>query len=398
LPAYVAALEREIRMVGSSLASWAFEKDAVGQARCLSLPCTIYFGGGTPSLLSLEQLERIILALERAFTLAPGAEITLEANPGTVDLPFLQGLLRLGISRLSLGVQSLDDGLLQAIGRLHTVAQAQEAYTWAREAGFTNINLDFIYGLPGQSLANWQETLRQALSWQPEHLSLYALTLEEDTPLSRQIAAGQITLPDDDTVADMYELAERLLAEAGYVHYEISNWASGAPRYLCRHNLLYWHNQAYLGFGAGAHSSLAVPSGLPSFLEGMLDSCSPAVAATAPVWARWHNVPSPAEYIARIQGGLSPVAEMELLSSQEVMAETIFLGLRLVEEGVNLIGFRERFGLGLEEVYGAELQELQQLGLLEVDATRARLTPRGRLLGNEVFQRFVPLRQPPARP
>lgn len=399
LPAYVAALEQEIQRVGPSLAAWysgqagsAGRSYVIGQVNSLPLICTVYFGGGTPSLLSLGQLERLISAIAGTFALAPEVEITLEANPGTVDLPYLQGLLKLGVNRLSLGVQSLNDGLLQAIGRIHSPAQAQEAYLWARRAGFTNINLDFIYGLPGQDLANWQATLRQALSWQPEHLSLYALTLEENTPLGRQVAAGQIALPDEDAVADMYELAEGMLGEAGYIHYEISNWAAEAPRYLCRHNLLYWRNLPYLGLGAGAHSSLPIAVGLPPFLEGTMGaSCGAMAEGGPPIWARWHNVALPAEYIARMQGDVSPVAGVELLSPQTVMAETMFLGLRLVEEGVNFAEFRERFGLGPEQVYGAELRELQQLGLLEVDALRARLTPRGRLLGNEVFRRFVSL-------
>ncbi len=347
-------------------------------------PATVYFGGGTPSLLTLVQVERILAAINRSFPLAPDAQVTLEANPGTVSLPFLQGLRALGLNRLSLGVQSLDDGQLRAIGRIHTAAQAQEAYLWARQAGF-NINLDFIYGLPGQSLRHWQETLAQAISLAPEHLSLYALTLEEETPLGQQVACGQVSVPDADAAADMYELAEEMLGAAGYEHYEISNWARQVPgsRFQVpglwsRHNLLYWRNQPYLGFGAGAHSSWDFRFPISDF------RLSPSAR-----WIRWHNVASPREYIARLQRGASPVAERESLSLKTVMAETMFLGLRLVQEGVRLADFHARFGIGMDEVYGKELRELKELELLELDDQRVRLSPRGRLLGNEVFQRFI---------
>jgi len=394
---YVAALEREIEF---HVPSSTFHVEEHGTWN-LELG-TLYFGGGTPSLLSLGQIKRILDAIRRAFALAEDAEITLEANPGTVDLAYLQGLRALGVNRLSLGVQSFDDAALRLLGRIHTAAEAVEAYWLARAAGFTNVNLDLIYGLPGQTLAHWQATLSQAVALAPDHLSLYALTLEDDVPLARRIARGELPPPDEDTAAAMYELAEEMLAAAGYVHYEISNWTSSrfqVPGFTlnkehgtwnmelgtwnvelaCWHNLLYWHNQPYLGFGAGAHSSW------------------PAGALPSPrrrgVGVRWRNVLHPAEYIARLQRGDAITEEVQELDLPAVMAETMILGLRLVQEGVRCADFRQRFGRDVRDVYGAQLAELQELGLLEIDAAAVRLTPRGRLLGNEVFQRFLPGRQ-----
>jgi oxygen-independent coproporphyrinogen-3 oxidase len=389
---YVAALEREI------LFHVPYSTFHVPQRETWNLePGTLYFGGGTPSLLSLEQIKRILDAIRRTFALAEDAEITLEANPGTVDLAYLQGLMALGINRLSLGVQSFDDATLRLMGRIHTAAEAVEAYRLARAAGFDNVNLDLIYGVPGQTLAQWQATLAQAVALAPEHLSLYALTLEHDVPLARRIASGELPPPDDDAAAAMYELAEEVLAAAGYVHYEISNWAREVPsstfhvsrsnlehetprngghgtawnlELACRHNLLYWHNQPYLGFGAGAHSSLPSPRrrGAGGEVRG------------GEVWRRWCNVLHPADIAEEVQE----------LSTAEVMAETMILGLRLVQEGVRCADFRQRFGRDVREVYGAQLAQLRELGLLEADDQRVRLTPRGRLLGNEVFQRFLP--------
>jgi oxygen-independent coproporphyrinogen-3 oxidase len=353
----------------------------------------LYFGGGTPSLLSLAQVDHILSAIRRTFALAEDAEITLEANPGTVDLAYLQGLRALGVNRLSLGVQSFDEATLRLLGRIHTVAEAVAAYRLARAAGFANVNLDLIiYGLPGQTLAQWRATLAQAVALAPDHLSLYALTLEHDVPLARRIARGELPPLDDDDAAAMYELAEEMLAAASYVHYEISNWTSSrfqVPGFTlnkepgtwnvelaCRHNLIYWRNQPYLGFGAGAHSSW--PAGaLPS-------------PGRRGVGVRWRNVLHPAEYIAHMQRGEAIAEEVQDLALPAVMAETMILGLRLVQEGVRLADFQQRFGRDVREVYGAQLAELRQLGLLETDDEAVRLTPRGRLLGNEVFQRFLP--------
>jgi len=267
----------------------------------------------------------------------------------------------LGVNRLSLGVQSVHEDELRLLGRIHSWEDAVGAVEAARAAGLENVNLDLIYGLPGQTLARWQETLEAALSLEPDHLSLYALTLEEGTPLQERVARGELPPPDDDAAAEMYEWAEARLARAGYVHYELSNWAR-AERYFCRHNLTYWYNEPYLGFGAGASSW----------------------------WGgrRWTNVRHPEEYIRRLAAGQSVAEEVEEIGPRLEMGETMMMGLRLVN-GVSDARFRARFGVGLADVFGEALARLSDLGLLEWDGQTARLTPRGRLLGNWVFREFV---------
>ena len=332
---------------------------------------TMYFGGGTPSLLSLEQLAELLAASSRAFRIEEGSEITLEANPGTIDLLYLKGLRKLGVNRLSLGVQSLDDRTLCILGRIHSAREALEAYGMARQAGFSNINLDLIYSLPTQTLVQWEDTLRRAILLEPDHLSLYPLTLEEDTPLAQRVARGELPFPDEDLAADMYLLAEEMLDAAGYEHYEISNWARMLPGCSCgelgylasRHNLTYWRNEPYLGFGAGAHSYFGAQ--------------------------RYYNALSPAEYIVRLESGRSPQVGVEEIGEALEMAETMIMGLRLLE-GIDKGIFQRRFGQDLMKTYGEEIEELIELGLIEMEGERMKLTPRGRLLGNEVFQRFLP--------
>jgi len=324
-----------------------------GEGRERSCAGTIYFGGGTPSLLRSEHLERILTACRAAFRVTGDAEITIEANPGTVGEDGLWAMRRLGINRLSLGVQSFDDDMLRVLDRLHNADQAREAHAAARRAGFDNVSLDFMYGLPGQTLDHWRATLAQAIALTPEHLSLYALTLEEHTPMAQRVAAGQLAVPDEDTVADMYALAEDVLDEAGYLHYEISNWASSQAT-VARHNSLYWRRQPYLGFGAGAHS-----------FDGA---------------RRSSNALHPRAYTEHIQAGQPAQAESEEITPDMARAETMFLGLRLLQEGVSA-----------EEcaMYAQHVDDLIGLGLLERACGRVRLTRRGRLLSNRVFVRFL---------
>ncbi len=323
---------------------------------------TVYFGGGTPSLLPSEILERLLAVLRSRFALPEDAEVTLEANPGTVGPGYLRRVRELGVNRLSLGGQSARLEELRLLGRLHTWEEAVEAVRAARRAGFDNVNLDLIYGLPGQTMGHWQESVEAALHLEPDHLSLYALTLEEGTPLALRVARGDLLAPDEDLAAEMYEWARERLRQAGYVHYELSNWARSEAR-RCRHNLAYWYNEPYLGFGAGAASW----------------------------WAgrRWTNVRHPEAYIRRIGDGLSVVDEAEEIPRALEMGETMMMGLRLVE-GVADERFRARFGVGLEEAFGEELRRLRRAGLLDWDGRVARLTPRGYLLGNQVFQAFLP--------
>src|SRR5512143_3743458 len=236
---YAEAVAREIRGAAPRLGVKAHAK-------------SVYFGGGTPSLVPASHIEEILRVCRDLISLDSNAEITLEANPGTVNLDKLRVFRSLGVNRLSLGVQSFDDATVRRLNRGHTVRDALETYDLARRAGFDNLNLDFIYGLPLQTLAQWRDTLERALALAPEHLSLYALKVEEGTGLEYQIAHGKYPRPDDDLAADMYMLAEEALGASGYDHYEISNWARRGLG--SRHNLTYWHNEPYLGFGAGAHS------------------------------------------------------------------------------------------------------------------------------------------------
>jgi oxygen-independent coproporphyrinogen-3 oxidase len=339
---------------------------------------TVFLGGGTPSLLPLAEVERIMTALRQRFRLATDAEVSFEANPGTIDRPYLERLRSLGVNRLSLGVQSFHDDELATLGRIHTAAEAREAYDTARQAGFDNVNLDLIYGLPRQTMTAWQHTVREAIALGPDHLSLYALTLEEGTPLASDVAHGRLPPPDADLAADMYLWAEDTLAAASYQHYEISNWAF--PDRHCRHNLAYWLNEPYLGLGAGAHSCFG---GFRFANVKDPRRYIPLVEESAKGDGR------PAEDLAPFLTGLRHIAFAEQMTPARAMAETVVLGLRLVE-GLRLEQFRRRFGQELISVYGAQVEELESLGLLERGDGCLRLTASARLLGNEAFQRFLP--------
>ena len=351
---YVAALCQELTLAGEGCGRLDVD--------------TIYVGGGTPSTLPPALLCQVLDQCRQAFAVSADAEISLEANPGTLQPDALTALLRAGVNRLSLGAQSFNDQELRLLGRIHGAEQTREAVRLARRAGVRNLNLDLIYGLPNQNLAEWGASLEQALQLAPEHLSAYALSVEEGTPLAGRIARGELPAPDPDLVADMYDQAEQCLARAGYEHYEISNWtlraATGcASPFRCRHNFKYWHVEPYLGCGAGAHSH----------------------------WQgeRWSNVLHPLEYVTRIEQRQSAVAERTPISSADSMAESMMLGLRLME-GVDRQAFARRYGCDLLRVYAAPIAELESLGLLEHDERSVRLTPRGRLLGNQVFGRFWP--------
>ena len=368
IPAYTAAVCREIELVAQG-ASQA----GLGPVQADS----VYFGGGTPSLLPARQVEAIVETLRRNLTVIPTAEITCEANPGTVDMDRLSALHALGVNRLSFGVQSAQADELHLLDRLHTFDQAVQAVAWARRAGFENLNLDLIYGIMGQSLVSWQASLHRALELNPEHLSLYALTVESGTPMHARVQSGELLMPDADLAADMYEWARDELQSAGYRHYEISNWARADPRdedatpaFACRHNLGTWRLQSYLGLGAGAHG----------FVPG---------------W-RYSNVRHPAEYLSRVNTGeprpfpFSPaMAESRAVDAHTERRDMLLLGLRLVEEGVEASAFKQRYGVGLETVFGEDLAELEGQGLLERAGARIRLTRKGHLLGNRVFVHFV---------
>jgi oxygen-independent coproporphyrinogen III oxidase len=345
IPDYVNALEKELalRTDGQKVHS-------------------IYFGGGTPSLLYPEQIHDILHTIHSLFAVDESSEVTLEANPGTVDEIYLTAIRKAGINRLSLGVQSLDDGELALLGRIHTASEARDAVRFARNARFTNLSLDLIYGLPGQTLKSWHRTLGEVIDLKPEHISLYPLTLEDDSPMRMAIERGEVSPIDPDLTADQYELAQDTLEEHGYNHYEISNWAKEG--YECRHNLVYWHNLPYLGVGVAAHSyvdghRLANTTDLDSYLNAFSRNLSPA-------WA--------------LDEEIGP--ELQL-------SETVILGLRL-SEGIGLDDIKRRFDIDLLRHYEQQVGETAALGLLEYSGQGVRLTRRGRLLGNEVFWRFLP--------
>ena len=344
---YVAALAEEVAQRASDTGGQALE--------------TVFFGGGTPSLLSVAQVRRLLAAVRHGAGIAPEAEITLEANPGTFGRAYLEALRVLGVNRLSLGVQSLDDETLRRLARTHSATQALAAVRLAREAGMASVNLDLIYGLPWQSVASWREHLARALDAAPDHVSLYALTIEEGTPLATLVARGHWQVPDADAVADMYEAALPLLERAGFAHYEVSNWAR--PGHESRHNLVYWRNEAYLGCGAGAHS----------YVQGR----------------RSWNVRPIEAYIRRVVTGQAPIEGEERLEPEAQPGETAILALRLRREGIAFDRFRRRFGPDVLARWATVFGELAEAGVLEVDASGARLTDAGLLVSNEIGARFL---------
>ena len=324
---------------------------------------TIYFGGGTPSLLRVIQLESILNAVRNRFSVGTDTEVTLEINPGDggVDresrLATMREWRRIGINRASFGAQTFDDRELKMLGRTHDSVAIGQTFTLLREAGFTNINFDLIAGLPNQTLAGWKRNLQRALTLKPEHLSLYLLDVHEGTPLHEQITRGMRPHPDEDLAADMYAVMIEEVCAAGYEHYEISNFC--LPGFASRHNTKYWMREPYYGFGNSAHSH-----------DGAR--------------RRWANERDAAKYGEVIARGHSPIVERTELSEDDVRSEVIFLGLRLMS-GVNLESYRAQFGGDLRDQYNGEIDRLKEAGLIEIDSEILKLTPRGALLSNEVF-------------
>lgn len=345
IPAYIDALKTELRLrsVDNTIE-------------------TVYFGGGTPSLLSAEQLSGILNTVNKYFRIVYDAEISIEANPGTVDLQYLSDIKQAGINRLSLGIQSFNDDELMMLGRVHSSKEAKDAVSDAVKAGFDNVNIDLIYGLPGQTVDDWNVSLHEALELHPEHLSLYALTLESQEPLFKEIEAGKLPEISTDIAASQYELAEELLEKKGYRHYEISNWARSGRE--CRHNLVYWQGGSYIGAGVAAHS----------YIEKR----------------RTANTGDLDKYISALSQNTLPSQEIdEIINPDLEIAESIILGMRLFD-GIKLNDFQKRFGINIMKQYGRQIEELLNFGLIEKKRNSIRLTPQGRLLGNEVFWRFLP--------
>ena len=322
---------------------------------------TIYFGGGTPSLLTPAQVEAILAAVHARFRVAPRAEVTMEMNPGTVTPETLRAYRALGVNRASFGLQTFDDEQLRRLGRTHTASDARRTFASLRAAGFDNISFDLIAGLPGQTVEQWAHNLDEALALRPEHLSLYLLEVHEGTPLAEQLAAARWPQPDPDVAAEMYRLLLARMNDAAYEHYEISNFAM--PGFASRHNLKYWTGAPYYGFGNSAHS-----------FDGAR--------------LRWANERDAARYVELIEAGRETVVETVELDERDASAEALFTGLRLMR-GVDLSAHRARFGTDVRKSYDEDLRRFSAAGLIELTNDRLRLTPAGVLLSNEVFAAFV---------
>jgi oxygen-independent coproporphyrinogen-3 oxidase len=320
---------------------------------------SIFFGGGTPSLLEPAQVRRVLDTCGDHFRLVDGAEVTVEMNPGDLVRERVAAYLSAGVNRFSMGVQSFEDRLLRLLGRRHDAEQAARAFEEARAGGAENLSLDLMYGLPGQSLAEWRETLERAFALGPEHLSAYLLTIDERVPLGRQVARGMVHLPVDDLVAEQYVLARELLAANGYQQYEISNWA--LPGRESRHNLTYWRDEPYLGLGAGAASSYA--------------------------GRRYKNTPDPGTYIRSVAKRAPRLIEEEVCDWQTALLDHLALGLRL-REGLDLGRARERFGVDLLELTAPDSVELRQRGVLECERERVRIAADRQLVSNEIILRL----------
>ena len=326
-------------------------------------PRTIYMGGGTPSLLPERLLGRILQAIADIFGDAgteAEREFTVECNPGTVDAEKLAVLRAGGVNRLSFGVQTFDDALLKKIGRIHTGEQAREAMTLARAAGFQNVSMDLIYGLPGESLTELERDLEAMVALEPEHISIYGLQLEEGTAFAKMQEMGRLMLPDDDTVERMYDTMTAFLPAHGYARYEISNFAK--PGFESCHNLSYWQDVPYLGVGAAAHS----------YLEGQ----------------RYENVREIPAYIEGIRTWKGVRRQEEAMTREIAMEEFAFLALRTVR-GIDRARFARRFGVPLEAVYADAIAKLKRQGLLEADEAGVHLTSLGMKYGNMAFEEFL---------
>jgi len=339
---------------------------------------SIFFGGGTPSYLPKGDIEKILSSIQASFQVAPNAEITIEANPGDLDSAACAAIIAQGVNRLSIGVQSLDNDLLNLLGRRHQASEAVEAFESARQAGFDNVNLDLMYGLPNQSMDQWRQTLDSLIGLAPEHISLYALGIEEGTPMHRWLEDGKIPEPDPDLAADMYQYARESLAAAGYHHYEISNWSR--PGRACEHNVVYWENGPYLGVGPGAHSRLgdfrfwtvlsprnynAKASGWAAAVVQPIDDLVEAALENIPTLGGWEH-----------------------LSLETTCSETMFLGLRLLD-GLDLSQASSVAGADLAKKFQAPIQECIDLGLLEQDGDCLKLTESSYLIANQAFTRFL---------
>ena len=323
---------------------------------------TVFLGGGTPSLLPSWGHERIMDRLSRRFSIAADAEISMEANPEGLEADYLREIRSAGINRLSIGVQTQQAHGLKVLGRAHKPETPIRGIAAAREAGFDNLSLDFIFGWPGQTLDDWERDLDFMLDTNPEHASMYSLIIEPNTPYQTAVNRGILLSVDDDMVSEMYEMTLERMATAGWDHYEISNWAR-APELRSRHNLIYWRNAEYIALGPGAHGHLS--------------------------GHRFHNLLLPERYIDAVSRGELPVAESEEIDPATAIAETMMLGLRLTSDGVSSLAFERRHGFRMSDIYSETIAYLREIGMLEWNEDSLRLTRAGLLIANEVAERFL---------
>lgn len=340
IPDFLISLESEMEMAGRE---WT----------CFD---TVYIGGGTPSILSPEQIERVLCGVRKNFSLVSGAEITLEANPADLSPSFLQSLKAIGIHRLNLGVQSFDPKALEFLGRRHSVGQALSAVESARQAGFADLGLDLIYGIPGQSMHSWMSTLSRAASFSPEHISCYQLTLERGTPLGKALEEGIFSLLPEGEQLGFFMATSEALEKGGFIHYEVSNFARGT-RFASRHNQKYWEHTPYLGLGPGAHSFCGRK--------------------------RWWNEKSVDRYIAAMEAGAPPPGNAENLTPEDLRMEAFFLGVR-TRKGIDVEGFSREHGYDLIGEKGMILKSLEAEGLVLFEEGRLRPTRKGLALADSL--------------
>jgi oxygen-independent coproporphyrinogen-3 oxidase len=318
---------------------------------------TVYFGGGTPSMLSPIQLEKILAAVHSRFQIDSKAEITIEINPGSVTKTKLKEFRKLGINRASFGAQTFHDDELARLGRSHNAGDTLRTFEYLRAADFDNLSFDLIAGLPGQTMVQWQENVERSLGLRPEHLSFYLLEVHSNTPLAQHIERGLQPKPDDDLAAEMYKWMLERACDAGYEHYEISNLC--LPGFESRHNTKYWQGDAYYGFGCSAHS---------------FDGRS----------LRWSNERDVEAYVNAIENRQTPIVEQTQLSDNERRAEAVFLGMRLMR-GINVGEYRRLFGVDIRSRYDQDLSKFSEAGLIEFNGDVLRLTRAGAVMSNEVF-------------
>lgn len=343
---YIDALLQEVDLYRSKLSDYFIK--------------TVFIGGGTPSYVDAELLQQVLSRCRRSFNLMESAEISIETNPGTLSYEKLSAYRHMGINRLSIGLQAWQDTILKSIGRIHTSQEFLENFKQARKAGFDNINVDLIFGLPGQTIADWKETLEHAIELDAEHLSCYSLKIEEGTVFGERLGSGALLPADDELDREMYSMAMDILKNAGYMHYEISNFARKG--YECLHNLIYWNAEEYLGLGAGSHS----------YLESK----------------RYNNIYDIDAYINRVLSRCLPVEGIKEIGRDEQFSEYIILGLRMIK-GISRIDFKNRFGIDIFELFGEKIDLLAERKLLAVDGDAIRLTKLGLDLANKVFVEFI---------